>query len=76
MLGKESNQVYADMQQSLSYLGDANAKTNDRSVLLTEALKVGANNLNVLALLEDAHVSKFGNPVPASVETTPIAGKV
>jgi hydroxylamine reductase len=69
-------QIYASIQSSLAFLGNADAASKDSSKLLGEALKVGANNLSVLAMLEDAHITKYGNPVPTAVRVTPIAGKV
>ena len=63
LLGKEDPKIYADLQSSLSFIANNDAKSIDRGALLGEALKVGATNINVLALLEDAHTSRYGHPV-------------
>jgi hydroxylamine reductase len=74
-LGKESNNVYASIHQLLSMLGTKGADSKSFDALLAAALKVGETNLEVLAMLDAGHTSKYGDPVPTPVRTTPIAGK-
>jgi hydroxylamine reductase len=47
----------------------------DAQAVLGKALEVGATNLGVMRLLEEAHTSAFGHPSPWKVSTTPRPGK-
>jgi hypothetical protein len=69
--GKEDAGVYKDIQDSLAFI--AGPCTVD--ALVGEALKVGATNVNVLALLSNAHMSAYGTPTPVAVNHSPTKGK-
>jgi hydroxylamine reductase len=47
----------------------------DMEGLLANALRVGEINTQVLAMLDDAHASTFGEPTPTQVKMTATAGK-
>jgi hydroxylamine reductase len=47
----------------------------DASKVLQAALAVGATNLGVMGLLEQAHTGLYGHPSPTKVSTVPRAGK-
>jgi hydroxylamine reductase len=47
----------------------------DAAALTALALRVGEVNLRVMELLDEAHTSTFGHPVPTPVRTTPVPGK-
>lgn len=43
--------------------------------LLADALEIGRLNLDVMAALEKANTTSFGDPFPAQVNTAPVKGK-
>ena len=47
----------------------------DQEGLLAACLKVGEINAGVLAMLDEAHASKYGVPEPTEVRTTAVEGK-
>ena len=47
----------------------------DMNGLLANALKVGEINTKVLAMLDDAHATTFGDPTPTQVKMTATEGK-
>ncbi|KAI2507879.1 Prismane/CO dehydrogenase family [Fragilaria crotonensis] len=47
----------------------------DMQGLLATALRVGAVNAQVLALLDQSHATNFGDPVPSPVRLTAVQGK-
>jgi hydroxylamine reductase len=76
MLGKTSSEVFASLRDSMRFLGDNEIK-NSASVeqLVQELMKVGETTISTLAMLDGAHTSNFGSPVPTVVETAPRKGK-
>lgn len=66
-LGAKDEQVDAFMHEALfKTLTNVSFDLND---YLGMVLKCGEMNLKVMELLDRAHTEKFGNPVPAEVET-------
>lgn len=74
-LGKESEQTYKFLQSALATLASNSASSKDFDSLLQLALGVGAENLNVLQMLDAGHTSNFGNPEPTVVARSPVPGK-
>jgi len=74
--GKQSEDVYARLHKVLAELSKG-SKAADGTVggVLGLALEVGAINVDVMAMLNDGHVSKFGVPAPTPVNHSPTAGK-
>lgn len=71
-LGKESDEVYAGVEQALDFLAGEPA---DIDALLGQALGLGHLNLKVMELLDAANTGTFGTPQPTAVRVTPVAGK-
>lgn len=72
-LGHEDPTIYGDIRQSLRMLGDNEVR--DIPSLVAEALKVGDLTVRVLALLSNAHTSRYGHPKPVQVPTYTRPGK-
>jgi hydroxylamine reductase len=72
LLGKEDDKVYAFMEEALDALTDPKP-TVDKLFGLN--MKCGEINLAVMELLDSAHTTTFGNPVPTAVRITPLKGK-
>ncbi len=71
-LGKESEEIYAFTHQALANL------INDKLELgeyVGIALEVGRINYVTMELLNQAHIERFGAPVPTPVQTGTKAGK-
>ncbi|KAJ9449041.1 Hydroxylamine reductase [Diplonema papillatum] len=69
--GKESDSIYAGLHECIACTDDPNASV---ATHLGMALRLGAVNLEVMALLENAHISSFGVPTPKTVNTSPVEG--
>jgi len=71
VLENTDESVFARFAECLAFL------TEDHTAdeLLGMALKVGALNLDVMALLDKANTGTYGHPVPTSVRVTPKKGK-
>ncbi|KAG2498770.1 hypothetical protein HYH03_003509 [Edaphochlamys debaryana] len=72
-LGRTDPQVYADIQESLYFLGTPDAA--DVGKVLAQCFKAGATNFKVMEMLSTAHSDTFGHPVPTSVSLNPVPGK-
>jgi hydroxylamine reductase len=72
VLGKEAAAISAEFHRLAAFLA---TDPRDMDALLREALAVGALNLQVMALLDEANTSRFGHPEPTQVRMTPRAGK-
>jgi hydroxylamine reductase len=71
ILGKQSDEVDAFCHEALSFLmGDPSVEE-----LTAMALKVGEVNITVMGMLDEAHTSTYGHPVPTPVRTTAVKGK-
>ena len=71
-LGYSSDDIFAFFHEVLSYLG-----TEEPTVekLLELNLRCGEVNLAVMELLDSAHTTLYGHPVPTKVRMTPVKGK-
>jgi hydroxylamine reductase len=72
VLGIESDDVYAFFHEALDFLTHP---TNPVEVLLGLVLRCGEVNLKVMEMLDTAHTSAYGHPVPTPVRVEPIKGK-
>jgi hydroxylamine reductase len=71
-LGKMDDEVMTGLHEVFAKLASSEADMNG---LLANALRVGAINAQVLALLDNAHADNYGEPVPTPVKMTATAGK-
>ncbi len=71
-LGREDDALYSEFLELLSF-----AATEPQSMdeLLQAALRAGALNLNIMALLDQANTGTYGHPTPVQVRITPVEGK-
>jgi hydroxylamine reductase len=72
VLGKESDAVYAGVENALDFLSTDPA---DVDALLNQSMALGTLNLAVMELLDEANTGTFGAQQPTQVRTTPIKGK-
>jgi hydroxylamine reductase len=72
ILGSESEEVYAFFSEALAALADE-TPTVERLFALN--LKCGEVNLKVMELLDSAHTTAYGHPVPTPVRVEPVKGK-
>ena len=72
ILGQESEIVYAFFAEALCRLAEE-PPTADQ--LLALCLKCGEVNLKVMEILDTAHTSTYGHPVPTPVRVEPLKGK-
>ncbi len=72
MLGQESDEVYAGIENTLDFLASDPA---DVDALLGQALELGNLNLKVMELLDAGNTGRFGTPEPTQVRITPVKGK-
>ncbi|MCS7242695.1 hydroxylamine reductase [Candidatus Caldatribacterium sp.] len=72
ILGVESDEVYDFFHKTLDFLTCEDFTLEE---LLAVALKVGEYNLKVMGLLDQAHTTTYGHPVPTPVRVTPVKGK-
>lgn len=72
ILGRESESVYSFFSEALAALAEEKP-TVER--LFALCLKCGEVNLQVMELLDTAHTSTYGHPVPTRVRVEPVRGK-
>lgn len=72
VLGFEDDEVYDFFHKALAELTRPDISADD---LLGLTLESGQANLKVMALLDQANTTVYGNPVPTQVRVTPIRGK-
>ena len=72
VLGRESDVVYAFIHEALEVLA---ADSRDSDLLVGMCLRCGEANLTVMAMLDEAHTSTYGHPVPTSVRVHAKQGK-
>jgi len=70
--GKEDNSIYEQLHNLYAMLS---RNEMDANKLVAAALEVGKVNVSVMALLDNAHTSRFGVPVPTPVNHAQITGK-
>ncbi len=71
ILGLDDDNVYAFFHEALSFLNEK----HDLNEHIKMVDRVGAVNLDVMALLDKANTQTYGDPVPTKVRITPIKGK-
>ncbi len=72
VLGRHDDRVYAFLHEALDALTDPKP-TVEQLVALN--MKCGEINFITMEMLDSAHTSTFGNPVPTPVRITPVRGK-
>ncbi len=72
VLGKSDNEVYRQFHEFMAWLG---TQPSDLNELLEKALAIGNMNFRVMQLLDEGETEAFGNPLPATVNVKPVAGK-
>ena len=72
ILGYEDPDIYATFYAALDFLAHENP-TSD--ALFDWVMRTGELNLTVMALLDAANTSVFGQPEPTTVRVTPVAGR-
>lgn len=72
ILGVEDEEVYRFFYETLDFLAENHFTLEE---LLQKALEVGKWNLRVMELLDQAHTTTYGHPVPTSVRVTQVRGK-
>lgn len=72
LLGHEAEVIYDFFSEALAYLAEE-VPTVEK--LFALCLKCGEINLQVMALLDQAHTSSYGHPVPTPVRIEPVKGK-
>ena len=72
ILGQEADAVYAFFAEALSYLAEEKPAVDE---LLGLCLKCGEINLKTMEILDFAHTSTYGHPVPTPVRVEPVKGK-
>ncbi len=72
ILGIEDEAIWATFHKMLDYLGSDPTDINE---LTGMCLRCGEMNLRVMELLDKAHTSTYGMPVPTAVRIEPLAGK-
>lgn len=72
VLGQESEEVYAGVEDALDFLAD---EPSDINALLGRALALGNLNLKVMEMLDGANTGNFGAQEPSAVRVTPVKGK-
>lgn len=72
ILGQEDETIYAFFHEALAYLAQPAPALQ---TLFALCLKCGEINLKTLALLDSAHTSTFGHPIPTQARIHPRKGK-
>ncbi len=72
ILGQEAETIYAFFAEALSCLAEATPTVDQ---LLGMCLKCGEINLKTMEILDLAHTSTYGHPVPTPVRVEPVKGK-
>jgi len=71
LLGKEDDAIFAFIHKALSALNDPDTSIDD---LVTMNMECGSVNIRTMEILDEAHTSHFGHPVPTQVSTGLKAG--
>ena len=72
ILGQEAESVYDFLCEALSYLAEATPTVEG---LFSLCMRCGEANLKVMEILDTAHTSTYGHPVPTPVRVEPLKGK-
>ena len=71
ILGKTDRKIFAFFHEALDFL----SREHTAEELIAMALRIGATNLSVMQLLDEANTKAYGHPVPTTVRTTAVKGK-
>ncbi|MCE5252342.1 hydroxylamine reductase [bacterium] len=71
-LGKQDDAVFAFTHEALDFLTKTGVTVDE---LFAMNMKCGEVNLRVMELLDTAHTSRYGHPVPTKVRIEPLKGK-
>jgi len=72
ILGRDDEKIYAFLHEALDAMTRPNPTVDN---LLALSMKCGEINLAVMELLDSAHTSAYGQPVPTKVRVAPVRGK-
>lgn len=72
ILGKTDESVFDFFHEALSYLCNDKYSVDE---LFNYCMRCGEINLKVMGMLDEAHTSTYGHPVPTKVRITPLKGK-
>ncbi|YCI27984.1 hydroxylamine reductase [Erwinia sp. PK3-005] len=70
--GRYDNEIYHQYHQIMAWLG---TRPNDIETLLAEAMHIGKMNFSIMAMLDEAQTTTYGDPQPVKVNVRPVAGK-
>lgn len=70
--GRFDNDVYAQYHQIMAWLGTLPI---DSAKLVDCAMQIGKMNFTIMAMLDEAQTSVYGDPQPTTVNVRPVAGK-
>ncbi|MDD5459338.1 MAG: hydroxylamine reductase, partial [Phycisphaerae bacterium] len=72
ILGREDTTIYAFIHKALDYL---TRRPQNADELVALVLECGKVNLRTMEILDEAHTSTYGHPVPTKVRISPVKGK-
>lgn len=72
VLGHEDKAVFAFIHEALTLIAEGPATVD---ALFAMNMRCGEANLRVMAMLDSAHTSTYGHPVPTPVRIEPVKGK-
>lgn len=72
VLGQTDQATYDEYHRLMSLLGTL---PTDINALLDNAMAIGQMNFTIMGLLDKGETSTFGDPIPTTVNTRPVAGK-
>lgn len=67
ILGKTDDRLYVFFHKALAYL---TSKNPEKSELIGLCMECGEKNVIAMQILDEAHTSRFGHPVPTPVSTS------
>nr|WP_154325141.1 hydroxylamine reductase [Pantoea sp. 201603H] len=70
--GRYDNAIYQQYHEIMAWLGTQPDELNE---LLERAMQIGKMNFAIMAMLDEAQTTTYGNPIPVSVNVRPVAGK-
>ena len=70
--GRYDNTLYQQYHQIMAWLG---TRPDNMETLLAEAMQIGKMNFSIMAMLDEAQTTIYGDPQPVQVNVRPVAGK-
>lgn len=70
--GRYDNDIYQQYHQIMAWLG---TRPDSIETLLAEAMHIGKMNFAIMAMLDEAQTTTYGDPQPVKVNVRPVAGK-